>query len=76
MKHSTSDGDGTIQYRARKSENNLLRPSDRALEYQNRRTKEENDMILYKKTRKRTRKFLIDGVLVTTTTSKVRKNIY
>uniref|UniRef100_A0A2P2HZL7 STE20-like serine/threonine-protein kinase n=1 Tax=Hirondellea gigas TaxID=1518452 RepID=A0A2P2HZL7_9CRUS len=38
----------------------------------NGRTKEENDSLaLRKKTRKRTRKFMIDGVIVTTTTSKV-----
>ena len=37
-------------------------------------TKEDvHKMNLKKKTRKRTRKFVIDGVVVTTTTSKVNK---
>ena len=59
-----------VQYRARKSDSSL-RSIDRSQEYSNRRTKAENELISYKKTRKRTRKFMIDGVLVTTTTSKV-----
>lgn len=49
--------------RQNRQANNLMR---------NGRTKEENDSLaLRKKTRKRTRKFMIDGVVVTTTTSKV-----
>lgn len=48
-----------------------LRPVDRNRENRP-RTKEEMDLVaLRKKTRKRTRKFVIDGVVVTTTTSKV-----
>lgn len=49
-----------------------LKPVDKNRENRAARTKEENDLVaLRKKTRKRTRKFVIDGVVVTTTTSKV-----
>ncbi|KAK7020281.1 hypothetical protein SK128_006864, partial [Halocaridina rubra] len=48
-----------------------LRPSDRNRDGRA-RTKEEMEIVAHrKKTRKRTRKFVIDGVVVTTTTSKV-----
>ena len=41
------------------------------------RTKEEIELSnLKKKTRKRTRRFEVDGVVVTTTTSKVRKQLF
>lgn len=50
-----------------------LKPVDKNRENRAARTKEENDLVaLRKKTRKRTRKFVIDGVVVTTTTSKVK----
>ncbi|KAA0192331.1 hypothetical protein HAZT_HAZT004429, partial [Hyalella azteca] len=51
---------------------NRQRQSRQAIATKNGRTKEENESIaLRKKTRKRTRKFMIDGVVMTTTTSKV-----
>lgn len=44
-----------------------LQPLDKNKENRNTRTKAENDLVaLRKKTRKRTRKFVVDGVVVTT----------
>lgn len=52
---------------SRNSSEISLQPLDKNKEHRNTRSKAENDLVaLRKKTKKRTRKFVVDGVVVTT----------